>query len=36
MEMMEDNILIHTNILIYSTSKKSPFFAVSQAAITNS
>ena len=35
MEMMEDNILIDTNILIYSTSGQSPFFAASQAAITN-
>lgn len=33
--MMEDNILIDTNILIYSTSGQSPFFAESQAAITN-
>lgn len=35
MEMMEDNILIDTNVLIYSTSRKSPFFAASQAAIGN-
>ncbi len=34
MEMMEDSILIDTNILIYSTLSKSPFFAASQAAVT--
>lgn len=35
MEMMEDKILIDTNILIYSTSGQSPFFAASHAAIAN-
>lgn len=35
MKMMEDNILIDTNILIYSTSRKSPFFDALQIAITN-
>lgn len=35
MEMMEDNILIDTNILIYSTGGQSPFFTASQAAIAN-
>jgi predicted nucleic acid-binding protein len=33
MEMMEGNILVDTNILVYSTSGKSPFFVASQNAI---
>lgn len=35
MEMMEDNILIDTNILIYSTSEKSHFSIAARAAIEN-
>ena len=34
MEMMADNIMIDTNVLIYATVSKSPFFVASQQAIS--